>query len=449
MKILNQNKYLNNIFITLLFSCFKLNGMAQTVSIKDLPRVSIDQTVNTSANSSFEKLINEIHNFNNYPSLDKFTGEHIFFMQDSVFGNVPFKLYIPENYDPSQRHTVILLLHGAVGQSKFSDAENSKVQPDDDPFYSKLCNSNFIVVKPFADPGKGFDWAANSFGGSKNYTFSTLENIIYELKKTINFDDSKVFVFGHSDGSDGAFAFDLYKPTIFAGMIAYNSKLSNIFAHDLYIANAVNRPLRLVHSDKDDIRPIQQTRDIVKILDSLHVPLEYKEYFGYTHEDKHLDIDYPNSIKFITNTFRNPYPKQLYWETSNSLFEGLSWIEVNSWDLNLPRAAWHKIFNLKAYNKKMQSYFPFDYYKLDESAAIKAEIHNNTINILTSRITKFTLLISPKMLDLNKQISVVVNNKELFKKLVKPDKNFYLGQLKKSQDKSIVWVNSITINLVN
>ncbi len=115
----------------------------------------------------------------------------------------------------------------------------------------------------------------------------------------MNIDDNKIFALGHSDGSDGAFALEVYKPSLFAGFIVYNSMLTTIFGHDTYLRNTLNRPLYLVHSSLDDLRPIEQTRLIVKILDSLNSPVLCKEYIGYQHYDKHLPIDLPYSYQWM------------------------------------------------------------------------------------------------------------------------------------------------------
>ena len=72
----------------------------------------------------------------------------------------------------------------------------------------------------------------------------------------------------------------------------YNSMLIVFNSYDLYLRNTVNRPLYIVHSDLDDLRPIQQTGLIIKILDSLKSPVLYKEYTGYQHYDKHLQKDF-------------------------------------------------------------------------------------------------------------------------------------------------------------
>lgn len=425
-----------------------LKTSAQMIDIKSLPKAGIEkhlQAILAEKGLTPDLIVKHIKDINDYPTLSEYKGQHIFSMSDSVYGTVPFKLYLPLNYDPSLPVPLILSLHGAVGLSKFSDAAkpDQQLDKDDDPFYRMLCEKGFVVIKPYADPEKGFNWVADKFGQNENFTFNVLTRLISELKRSINIDDNKVFSFGHSDGSDGTFALEVYKPTMFAGFIAYNSMLTNIFSNKIYLENTVNRPLYLVHSDKDDLRPIEQTRAIVKLLDSLKTNVTYKEYLGYTHEDSHLQKDFANSLKFIAQTKRNPYPDTIYWETSSNLFKQCDWLMIKDWDSNLDPAVWHKSYNLPSYNKRTKSWDARNYYQLDLSTAVKANYRNNIFTISTSRATKLEILISPQMVDFSKDVKVIVNNKTIYSSKVVADKSFIITQFSKDVDRKAIWLTSI------
>ncbi|WDF53357.1 hypothetical protein [Mucilaginibacter sp. KACC 22063] len=319
--ILNLKSKLVCLFAIVLFQAGILySAQAQITDIQSLPKSLLIQDTESLAkqNTSTNELIKFIKSYNKYPKLEKYRGQHIFFIRDSIFGDIPFKLFLPQNYNPSKPSTLILSLHGAVGMSKFENAANSsdQIDKDDDPFYSSLCKQNFIVIKPFADPAKGFNWAANKFGSDVNYTFNALSHLIKVIKQVVNVDDNKVFVYGHSDGSDGAFGFSVYQPSMFAGFVLYNSMFNILFTNNIFLKNVINRPLYEAHSDKDDLRPVEQNRVIINLLDSLGTNITYKEYKGYTHEDKHLQTDFTNSLKFIDSTTRNPYRHNIYWETN-------------------------------------------------------------------------------------------------------------------------------------
>ena len=283
----------------------------QIESIGNNEKISVDSTYNI------------LSNWNQYPAINDTKKWYLFLYKDSIFGIVPLRIYIPGNYQSNVSSPAVLILHGAVGLSSFKDAYKDTVA-DEDIFYSYFAKQNFIVVRPFADSygpnadgTKNFDWVVNRFNRinksrtKTNLTFSTLNDVISQLKKVLNIDDNKIFALGHSDGADGTFALEVYKPSTFAGFVVYNSMLTTVFGHDTYLRNTLNRPLYLVHSDLDDLRPIQQTRLIMKILDSLKSPVLYKEYIGYQHYDKHLQIDLPFGYEWMKGISRNPFQKNL------------------------------------------------------------------------------------------------------------------------------------------
>lgn len=306
----------------LLISFISFGQTPNSLSIaNDALKKQVDNISNNDKISA-DSTWNILSNWNKYPEVNNTKRWFLFLYKDSIFGTVPVKVFIPKNYQSITPSSAVLILHGAVVLSSFKDAYKDTVS-DEDLFYSYFAKQNFIVIRPFADSygpntdGKiNFDWVANRFNGKENRnktnpTYQTLIAIISQLKQVLNIDDNRLFAFGHSDGSDGVFSLELYKPSSFAGFIVYNSMLTNFRNYDIYLRNTANRPLYVVHSDLDDLRPIQQARSIMKILDSLNSPVLYKEYIGYQHYDKHLQIDLPYSNEWIKGISRSSFQKIL------------------------------------------------------------------------------------------------------------------------------------------
>jgi predicted esterase len=393
-----------------------------------------------------------LSNLNEYPKIEKTGKEFIFFYNDSVFGRVPVRIFIPSSYSNKTQFPLVLLLHGAVGISRFSNVDTVtmtyKFEGIDytyDIFIDYLKQQNFIVVRPIADPTKKFNWVVNSFRPSPNPTFNTLTSIITTVKGFLNIDDSKVYAFGHSDGSDGVFGLDIYQPSLFAGFVGYNSMLSQIRG-EVYVRNMSNKPFYLVHSDLDSLRPIQQTRLQIKTLDSIKAPILYKEYIGYQHEDKHLQIDKPYSLTFLNSISRNPFSKEVYWETDNILFNTCNWLRIISLDTLAQKAGWHNELNWKLYNRRTKEFMDEPYYRnKNKSGAVIAKYNNNHFTLETSGVGKIELLISPFMVNLQNPVIVTVNGKEIFNKKISADKSFLLENFKKNFDRQALWVTSVNL----
>lgn len=352
----------------------------------------------------------------------------------------------------TQKTPCVLLLHGAVGGSHFSDIDSTGAG-DDDVLFDELKVHNYIVVRPIADAHKEFDWVVSRQGTgdtySINHTFRVLSNIIVSLKKVLNIDDAKVFAMGHSDGSDGAVGLGVYSPDVFAGVIAYNSMLNNIFARDFYIRNIQNRPMYLIHSSLDNLRPMKLTRTIVDSLSKFDNDILYKEYIGYNHYDKHLVKDLPLACEFMKGISRNPFHNRANWETAHSdIYNSCDWLKITGINKALPNATWYTPFTIIASHSRQGQVMEFPYYNdLDKSAVVKAAYNNNVFTIQTSRVTEIELLISPIMVNLENPVTVIINGKQVYNKKVKADKIFLLDNFKINADRDAVWVNSISVKV--
>jgi predicted peptidase len=389
---------------------------------------------------------------NTYAAVAATGTNYKYFYNDAYFGKVPLQVYIPAGYKASQKTPCILMLHGAVGLSKFSDID-STAATDEDILFDILKKESYIIIRPLGDSKKQFDWVINRFSDWQdqhaNLTYKALNNIMVSLKGVLNIDDNRVFALGHSDGSDGALGLAVYIPNVYAGVVAYNSMLTNLTTRDFFIKNIVNRPAYIVHSELDNLRPMRMTRDVVNQLKAEGASIDYKEYMGYQHYDKHLTIDVPRAITYMNGVKRNPYPAKIEWTTlSDTIYNTCDWLTVTKADTSKPRADWDKEFNARALNKRTGEYYQSNYYiYAPQNVTVRAKYANNVFEIQTSRVGEVTLLISPAMVDLKKPVLVIVNGKQVFSGELSADKGFMVNNFAKAMDRGAVWVNAIKVKV--
>ncbi|MGZ3753275.1 MAG: hypothetical protein ACXVB0_20630 [Mucilaginibacter sp.] len=443
-----MKQFLPNTFAILFFTIlsgplFGQEAVLPTANNAEKIIRQIQDNGSITTDSTFKLLSNWLY----YPTIDKTGKDYLCYYTDSLYGKIPFRVFVPISYDHTRKSPCILLLHGAVGGSKFSDIDSLN-KFDDDVLFAALKRGNYIIVRPVADRSKNFNWVVDNFK-SPNPTFKTLTNMLVSIKRILNIDDNKIFALGHSDGADGAIGLGVYSPNPFAGFAAYNSMLTNLFAKDFYIRNITNNPLYLVHSDLDDLRPIQQTRVIVSALSQLNNQMLYKEYIGYQHYDKHLSKDIPNVGFFINSTSRNPFKSNIFWETEKvGPYNSCGWIKITGIDTFHVAANWHTPFDFKSYFKNTGKWIDNLWYNSRKSAAVRATYNNNTFNIETSRVTEIELLISPVMVNLENPVIVNINGKQVFSGKISADKDFLIRQFKDNFDRQALWVNAIKIKTI-
>jgi hypothetical protein len=435
------------IFITLIFFAQKNQAQAPIqLQLRDdqaelITKIGADKSIDA------KTTLKLFHNWDHFPEINEVDRDYIWYYADSTFGKIPVRVFIPATYKSNYPSPAILLLHGAAGISKFSDIAYAD-SSDDLPVFKGLMNEGYIIIRPIADQQHKFSWVVNKFRDQPNPTYRTLNNMLIALKRILNIDDSKVYAFGHSDGSDGATGIGIYKPDAFAGMIAYNSMLVNIFACNYYIRNIANRPFYLVHSDKDDIRPIQQTREIINALKPVDDTIHYKEYIGYAHFDKHLQLDLPQAIQFMRMHARNNLRNKIYWEASDTIYNTCDWLRIIEMKTDSV-GKWYTPLVVKAYNKNTRQFdAQYTYYQYENKpAVIDASYNANMFKLKTSGVGQVEIKISPLMVDMSKPVMVYANNKLIYSGSVMPDKQYIINNFSKTFDKRALWVNAIKLKI--
>jgi predicted esterase len=413
---------------------------------KNIEQIRIDPEINT------DSAITLLTNWSCYPRLEKTGCDYQYYFKDTYYGTIPLHVYIPSSYKSSSKNPCIMMLHGAVGQSKFSDIDSTS-PTDEDVLFDILKKQNYVVIRPLGDSKKQFDWVVNRFDSWReqhaNLTYKALNNILISLKSILNIDDNRVFALGHSDGADGATGLAVYSPDMYAGVVGYNSMLTNLRTRDFFIKNVINRQVYFVHSELDDLRPMRTTREIIDQLKANGARIAYKEYPGFQHYDKHLSQDLPSAITYINGIKRNPYQPKLEWTTvSDTIYNVCDWLVIDKIDTIKPKAGWDREFNLRAYDKKTGNYYPTNYYYYAENhVSVKAKYADNVFDLQCSRVGGVQLLISPAMINIRKPIIVNVNGKKMFEGLIKADKNFLLKKFTQTLDRQALWVNSINVKV--
>lgn len=432
---------MKKIILLLLWCVLTSELRGQTQNIDFPPNQTLEKELERLQKSSVntKEALEKLRNWQGYPKVEILGKEYLYYVKDSIFGELKVKVYVPKSYSPAKPHQVVLLLHGAIGSP---EAEG------DDIFFDSLSKKNYIVVRPLAENKKNFNWVVNRFRGKPNPTFQTLVTIVNQLKFSFNIDDDRVFAYGHSDGGDGTFALQLFKPTIFSGFIAYNSMFNNIFDTNFYILNAINRPIYAVHSNLDDLRAIEQVRRAMAFLKSKKVDVTYKEYEGFQHYDKHLNMDIPLSEIFINQHVRPSTPSSIYFETNNEMYNNCDWLTVFPKEGNgiMPEG---NETSIMTYYKTNLNIPVMPYYRNGARSTAQVIYSNNTFDCTLKGIEKIELLINPDAVNLSKPVIVKINGKQAHRSIVKPDKTFLINNFKNNGDRKRLYVNSIVLEVDN
>ncbi len=363
-----------------------------------------------------------------------------------------FFVHLPKNYSPRKKYPLLFFLHGAVRYNQLADFQTAEANLGNwNRYYTQYADRDEVILV-FPKGSKQYNWMTSDDG------FFMIPEMLKRIKSSINVDDNKIFISGHSNGATGSFSYLMKQPTPFAGFYGFNT-YPKVFTGGTFIENIKNRSFGNFSTDEDYYYPPNANDDMTKLMNEIQADYKDHRYNGFPHWFPEFDESEPAyAILFadLKNRKRNPFPKEISWEFDDNRYGAVDWLTAIKLDTLQPKANWHKTLNFKIdkwlyYDdnqkltaKKVEKE-AFDFPR--QSGKIKAVYHNNTFRIETSCITSFTLAISPEMVNLKKKVKVYVNGKRYMNKKIKADRTFMLQQFDKNKDREQIWINRIELKI--
>ena len=190
---------------------------------------------------------------------------------------MPYRLYIPENYDKQKKYPLVLYLHGGGGRG---DDNRKQIEGGNGYLVDLLVsrstqakNPSFVVVPQ--SPGEG--WVGFDSITPTSY-LSLVLDLIKDLENSYSIDVNRRYLLGQSMGGFGTFAILTMQPNMFAAAIPLcgggdESKASRI-AHI---------PIWAFHGELDQAVSVERSRNMIAALTKAGGKPKYTEYKGEGH----------------------------------------------------------------------------------------------------------------------------------------------------------------------
>ncbi|MGQ9534138.1 MAG: prolyl oligopeptidase family serine peptidase, partial [bacterium] len=249
----------------------------------------------------------------------------------------------PKNYCSESTYALILSCHGA-GVEAINQVKS----------YSQ--KDWAYVVAPTNRRRFGFDW--------QDWGRLDFLEVLDEVKNNFNVDIERVYLTGHSMGGHGAWHIGLSHPDLFAAIapsagwvsfqlyIPWFLQQSELFAEPdqikfrdmvlreditpLYLENAFNLPIYILHGGADDNVPPVQARMMCHYLKNLNYDFVYNEVTNQKHwwdidTTPGVDcVDLKEMMDFLRDKKKNPYPREIIFKTSDIAHSNKAyWIKID------------------------------------------------------------------------------------------------------------------------
>jgi len=310
------------------------------------------------------------------------------FVADEALARVPTAFYVPKAYTPYRGWPLILALHkdGDSGKNDFFNWET-------------IANTErYILMFPTA-PRKSGDWR-----------FEDVPLVLSALRhatKTYNIDTNRVYVAGTRTGGTLAWAAALRYPDRFAALVVRNAVLDELTR--LYLPAAVNLPIYQLASEYE-LDVLGPLREADSKLSSWNYPSRREEVPG--NPPAALPGLNAKVAEWLEGKVRNPY-------SANVRLLSFEYANAESFWVRVDRFA-NSVFDPdKQYAFKApmgQEYSPeqirglyLEELKRKLGSVVATVQPGNRITVTTKHVAELTILLSDKMVDLDKPVVVTLN----------------------------------------
>lgn len=187
---------------------------------------------------------------------------------------MPYRIFIPANYNPKEKYPLALCLHGAGGRGKDNMSRGTEA-------FKALSSSEVqreypsILVTPQCP--KNANWSSRPTNSTVRYIDFVLE-VLDELEKEFSIDHSRLYVTGQSMGGYGTWAAITTRPNRFAAAVPVCGG-----GNPGAVTEIAHLPIWAFHGEKDTVVPTQKSRAMVAALKEEGSTIKYTEYPGLGH----------------------------------------------------------------------------------------------------------------------------------------------------------------------
>ena len=178
-----------------------------------------------------------------------------------IFGN--------PKWDPKKRYPLLISLHGSGQSGKDNQAQMGGVTDIFTSAEHQAANPCFMVVPQCPDSAIG--WSGNV----ADHLMTLLDDLCDKLPVDVN----RLYLTGYSMGGFGCFSLATKYPAKFAAVVPLAG------GGDAKNANVLKQtPLWAFHGDKDEMVPVERTRDVMKAITAAGgTAAKYDELAGQGH----------------------------------------------------------------------------------------------------------------------------------------------------------------------
>jgi predicted esterase len=320
-----------------------------------------------------------------------------------------YAVIVPSSYDPTRRYPARFFLHGGVSRPAWKKGERWW------NLSSRLAGDSVILVLPTA-------WAESKWWQSSQA--ENISGILDELKAAYNLDENRLSLWGVSDGGTGVYFFGFNDPTPWSALLPLISSPAvltnpvNEADGNAFVANLANRPLFIVNGELDPLYPAGEELPHVELFREAGAEVVFRAKSGYGHSIDWWPEEAEAMVRFADEHERDPLPDRLIWETDRTdRYNRLHWLRID------------------------------ELAERGRPGRVAVEKTNQAIEVRTSDVRRYTLLISPDEVDLSRRIQLVTNGRASLVDIGQPSVATLLKWAARDNDRTMLFAAEIVVQI--
>lgn len=327
----------------------------------------------------------------------------------------PYALYVPEHYRPDQAYPLILCLHGA-GFSGEAYLER----------WVPRLEEKYILACPSVEMGAW--WT--------RFSEELVLAVLREVQGKYHVDPDRIFLTGMSNGGIGTWIIGMHHADRFAGIAPMASGIDDVLFP--FVENLRHTPVYVIHGAKDQVMPVQLSRDLVKEMERRGVPHYYREHqWTHPHAGGHFfpRQELPDLMTWFDGRTREFMPQKVSLVRDATHLTPFYWVRIDTTD---PIAA----FTENLIDGRDEFIAGAVY------AGMQAEIIGpNRIAVHTDRIRRFTLFLNRDLVDFSRPVVVEANGRVVFQGMVEPQLGTLLREARHRSDTRTLYPATLTLDI--
>ena len=212
-----------------------------------------------------------------------------------TFRAMPYRLFIPANYDKNKKYPLVLWLHGAWGRGNDNERQIIEGNTPGATVWTKpenLAKNPAFVLAPQCPAGDR--WATNDSELKPSKQLETVVELLKDLQKQYSIDAGRLYVAGQSMGGYGTWSLITEYPEMFAAAIPLCGGGNASRAKNL-----VKVPIWAFHGGDDEAVHVSESREMIEAIKRAGGNPRYSEYKGVGHSVWHQAFAEPELLSWV------------------------------------------------------------------------------------------------------------------------------------------------------